>query len=230
MTVKARLIDVRFEMELQTVEEDLQRMGSLVGAMLAQAVDAIHRRDAAAAAGVPEGDERADRMHICIERQSMMLLETYRPAAADLRTLTSILGVSTELERVGDHAKGIAEAAIRLSLRPPVELPADLPSMSQMVRGMLRDALGALLRRDGVLAEALAAKDAAVDALEARVSGELLKWIRSPRTAAQALDLMMVTHHLERAADRATSIAARVASMVSDEVRDPHADAAAAAG
>jgi phosphate transport system protein len=205
------------------LDADLQRMGSLVGGLLVQAINALQRRDAVEAAGVPEGDERADWMHVCIERQCLALLETRRPEASDLRGLALLLGVSTDLERIGDHAKSIAEAATRLCLRTPVELPADIPYMGQMVRGMLHDALEALLKRGGVLAEALKAKDAAVDAMQARVSSELLGWIQHPRTAAQALDLMMVVHHLRRAAGRATSIATRVTSMIAGEVPEPDA-------
>lgn len=213
-----------FDQALRGVEDDLLQMGTLAGHLLSSAVDALKWRDPAAAASVIEEDAEIDRLHLDIEQRVMALLATQQPMARDLRTLTSILAASIDVERLGDHAKSVADAAIRLSGKPPLKPLVDIPYMAQIILGMLHDVLEAFARRDPVLAEALAAKDDTVDALRGQIFREVLTYMAErPRTISQGLDLILVAQHLERAADHVTNIAERVIYMTTGEMRELNA-------
>lgn len=215
-----------FDHALQQVEDDLLRMGTLAGQLLTRAVDALARSDAAAAASVIEDDDKVDRLHLDIERRIMSLLATQQPMAGDLRTLASVLAASIDLERFADHAEGIADATVRLNSQRLVKPVVEIPYMAQIVQGMLHDVLHASARRDPVLAEALAAKDDTVDALRVQTLRVLLTYMaENPRTITQALELILVTQHLERAGDLVTNIAERVIYMVTGEMRELNIEA-----
>lgn len=215
-----------FDQALEQVEDDLLQMGTLAGQLLTRAVDALTSADGPAAAAVIEDDDKVDRLHLDIERRVMSLLATQQPMAGDLRTLASILAASIDLERIADHAEGIADAALRLTNQQLVRPVIDIPYMAQIIQGMLHDALDAFARRDPVLAEALAAKDDTVDAMRAQTVRVLLTYMaENPRTISQALELILVAQHLERAADLVTNIAERVIYMVTGEMRELNVEA-----
>jgi phosphate transport system protein len=226
MAAEDRYTRVEFDQTLRRLEDDLLRMGVFAGALLTRSVEALKRYDGAAAAAVVADDDEADRMHIEIEQRVMGLLATQQPVASDLRTLAAILAVSIDLERMADHAEGIGDAIVRLTQRKMLVPPANLMYMEQIVRGMLYDVLEAFVRRDTVLAEAVAVKDETVDALRAQVFRGLLTYMaESPRMISPALDLMLVAQHLERAADHVTNVAERVIYMVTGEMRELNAHA-----
>jgi phosphate transport system protein len=215
-----------FDQALQQVEDDLLRMGTLAGQLLTRAVEALAWSDAAAAASVIEDDDKVDRLHLDIERRIMSLLATQQPMAGDLRALASVLAASIDLERLADHAEGIAEAVTRLDSQRLVRPVVEIPYMAQIVQGMLHDVLDAFARRDPVLAEALAAKDDTVDALRVQTLRVLLTYMaENPRTITQALELILVAQHLERAGDLVTNIAERVIYMVTGEMRELNIEA-----
>ncbi|MDR7543790.1 MAG: phosphate signaling complex protein PhoU [Armatimonadota bacterium] len=215
-----RHIRAAFDQELHRVEDDVLRMGSLVGELLHRAVEALKNQDSGAAAAVTEADAQVDQMHVEIEQRIITLMATQQPMAGDLRALTAALAIAIDLERMADHADGIARTARRLRdstlLRPMV----DIPYMAHVVRGMLHDVLEAFARRDPVLAEAVAAKDETVDALHHQVFRVLLTYMaESPRRLSEALDLIMVAMRLERAADHVTNIAERVVFMATGRMK-----------
>lgn len=221
MTTDDRYLRAEFDRALQRLEDDLLRMGVFAGTLLTRAVEALKRYDAEAATTVVADDDQADQMHMDIERRVMELLATQQPMAKDLRTLAAILAVSIDLERMADHAEGIGDAIVRLTRHKALTPPANLTYMEQIVRGMLHDVLEAFVRREIVLAEAVAVKDETVDALRGQVFRELLTYMaENPRTIWPALDLMLVAQHLERAADHVTNVAERVIYMVTGEMRE----------
>jgi len=221
MTTDDRHLRAEFDHALQRLEDDLLRMGVFAGTLLTRAVEALKRYDAEAATTIVADDDQADQMHMDIERRVMELLATQQPMAKDLRTLAAILAVSIDLERMADHAEGIGDAIVRLTRHKALTPPANLTYMEQIVRGMLHDVLEAFVRRDVVLAEAVAVKDETVDALRGQVFRELLTYMaENPRTISPALDLMLVAQHLERAADHVTNVAERVIYMVTGEMRE----------
>jgi phosphate transport system protein len=222
-----RHIRVAFDQELRRLEDDVLRMGSIVGDLLRRAVEALKTQDVTAAASVKEADAQIDQLHLDIEQRVITLIATQQPMAGDLRTLAAVMAISMDLERMADHAGGIAQAVKRLNhsalLRPMV----DIPYMEQVVRGMLHDVLEAFARRDPVLAEAVAAKDDTVDALHKQIFRVLLTYMaESPRTLSEALELFMVAMRLERVGDHTTSIAERVVYMATGQMKVFNGDGA----
>jgi phosphate transport system protein len=214
-----------FDQELHGLEDDILRMGGVVGDLIHRAVQALLRQDTAAAAAVVEDDSRVDEMHLAIEQRVIGMLATQQPMAIDLRTLASILAMSIDLERLADHAEGIADAVQRINGNTLLKPIVDIPYMEQLVRGMLHDVLEAFAHRDPVLAQAVAAKDDTVDALRAQIFRVLLTYMaENPRKLSEALDLVLVVQHLERAADHVTNIAERVIYIVTGEMRSLNDD------
>ncbi|MDR5710107.1 MAG: phosphate signaling complex protein PhoU [Armatimonadota bacterium] len=216
-----RHIREAFDEALQSLEEEILRMGSLAGDLIHRSVEALRRQDTEAAEAVIREDDVVDRLHLQIEDRVVKLLATQQPMAGDLRVLTSALAISIDLERLADHAEGIAKAVRRLANQPPVKPLVDIPRMEQLVQEMLQEALQAFAQRDPRQAEALAAKDDQVDDLRSQVFRELITYMmEDPRTISRALDLLLVAQHLERAADHVTNIAERIIYMVTGELRE----------
>jgi phosphate transport system protein len=222
-----RHIRLAFDHELRRLEDDVLDMGRIAGDLLRRAVDALTARDVAAASAVIEADEHMDARHLDIEQRVVGLLATQQPMAGDLRTLASFLVMAIDLERLADHAEGIADAVTRLRDTPLLGPLVDVPYMETLVRGMLHDVLEAVARRDPVLAEAVAVKDDIVDALRAQVFRVMLTYMAEhPRRISEAIDLIVVAQHLERAADHVTNIAERVVYMVTGRLATLNAETA----
>ncbi len=224
METTQRKVREEFNQALHGLEDEILGMGSLAGNLIHRAVTAVGLQDSTAAEKVIEEDTRVDTMHLALEGRVISLMANRQPVAGDFRTLASILAMLGDLERLADHAESIADAAIRLSqhlVLKPLKPLVDIPYMSQVVRGMLHDVLESFAHRDPVLAEAVAAKDDTVDALRAQIFRSLLTYMaENPRTISQALDFILVTQHLERAADHVTNIAERVIYMTTGELKD----------
>ncbi|MEZ5294149.1 MAG: phosphate signaling complex protein PhoU [Vicinamibacterales bacterium] len=205
-----------FQEELGTLQERLLAMGGFAEERVREAVHALVSRDAALAEQVLTGDEPINELHIEIDDRCFKLLALHQPMAADLRTIVAAVKINTDLERVGDLAVNIAEAAKRYLLHAPVKPLIDLPRMGEIAQRMLRDALDAFVRRDTALAEAVLAADDELDALKSQIFRELLTYMtRDQATIEPALDLVLVSRHLERIGDHATNIAEDVIFLVS---------------
>src|SRR6185295_19847884 len=162
------------------------------------------------------GDQPVNALHIEIDNRCFTLLALYQPMAADLRTIVAVVKINTDLERVGDLAVNIAEAARRYTVHPPVQQLIDIPRMGDIAQGMLRDALDSFVRRDLVLAQHVLDEDDKLDALKTLIFRELLTgMLDNPATVEPAIDLILISRHLERIGDHATNIAEDVIFMVS---------------
>ena len=162
------------------------------------------------------GDEPLNNLHIEIDNRCFTLLALYQPMAADLRTIVAAVKINTDLERVGDLAVNIAEAARRYTTHPPVKKLIDIPRMASIAQSMLRDALDAFVRRDLAMAQAVLNEDDRLDSLKTQIFRELLTYmLQDPSTIEPALDLILVSRHLERIGDHATNIAEDVIFIVS---------------
>jgi phosphate transport system protein len=151
-----------------------------------------------------------------VDGRCFKLLALHQPMAIDLRAIMSAIKINTDLERVGDLAVNIAEAARRYLRHPPVKEPIDIPRMADIAQAMLRDALDSYVRRDTALAEHVLNEDDVLDSLKTQVFRELLTFmLQAPFTIEPALDLILVSRHLERIGDHATNIAEDVIFMVS---------------
>ena len=165
---------------------------------------------------VLQGDEPLNRLHIEIDGRCFTLLALYQPMAVDLRSIVSAVKINTDLERVGDLAVNIGEAARRYVGHPPVKKLIDIPRMATIAQLMLRDALDAFVRRDLDLAQHVLNEDDTLDSLKTQIFRELLTYmLQDPGTIEAALDLILISRHLERIGDHATNIAEDVIFMVS---------------
>ncbi len=205
-----------FQEELATLKERLLTMGGLAEERVRASVEALARREGKLIDDVLIGDEPINQLHIEIDRRCFQLLALYQPMAVDLRAIVAAVKINTDLERVGDLAVNIAEAARRYVQHPPVKKLIDIPRMAEIAQVMLRDALDAYVRRDTSLAGRVLNRDDVLDALKTQIFRELLTYmLQDPATIEPALDLILVSRHLERIGDHATNIAEDVIFMVS---------------
>jgi phosphate transport system protein len=209
----------RFDQELEELKRQLLIMGRAAEARLRGALQALVDRDHELLADVMAGDSQIDQLQIEIDARCFTLIALHHPVAGDLRTVVSALKINEDLERVGDMAVNIGEAAQRYLLHPPVKPLIDLPRMGELALKMLRDALSAFVSRDVRLAQAVLEQDDWLDALKNQIFRELLTYmLGDPRTIEAGVDLILMSRHLERVGDHATNIAEDVIFIV--EARD----------
>ena len=216
-----------FDSDLQDITRKVAEMGGLAEERVRACIDALESRDLGVVAQVMGGDEPINQLHIEIDNRCFRLLALYQPMATDLRAIVSAVKINTDLERVGDLAVNIAEAAQRYTTHPPVKKLIDIPTMGTIAQTMLRDALDAYVRRDTALAHAVLNADDQLDALKTQVFRDLLTYmLKDPATVEPALDLILISRHLERIGDHATNIAEDVIFMVSAQDVRHHPPAA----
>jgi phosphate transport system protein len=205
-----------FQEELELLKARLLEMGGLAEEQVRQAVAGLVDRDRDLIARVLTSDDPLNALHIELDSRCFTLLALYQPMAVDLRSIVAAVKINTDLERVGDLAINIAEAAQRYVAHPPVKRLIDIPRMANIAQAMLRDALDAFVNGDTALAQHVLNEDDALDALKTQIFRELLTYmLADPATIEPALDLILVSRHLERIGDHATNIAEDVIFMVS---------------
>ena len=211
----------QFHSHLESLQQDLLRMGALVEESIFKAIRALIDQDVELAEAVLEGDDTIDRMEVDIEMACLRLIALQQPMAGDLRLLGTVLKAVTDLERIGDHCVEIAKVALRVQRQPWVKPLIDIPKMAEMVEKMVRDSLTAYIRKDVALADTLAALDDEVDRLYRLIFSDLLKFmVDMPQGVEQATQLLMVAQSLERIGDHATNIGEWVIYMVDGVRRD----------
>jgi phosphate transport system protein len=217
-----------FQEELTALKERLLAMGGLAEERVRMAVQGLVDKDADLTAATLSGDEPINRLHIEVDRRCFQLLALHQPMAVDLRIIVAAVKINTDLERVGDLAVNIAEAAVRYARHPPVKKLIDIPRMADISQVMLRDALDAFVKRDIDLAQQVLNQDDELDTLKTQIFRELLTYmLQDPSTIEPALDLILVSRHLERIGDHATNVAEDVIFMVSaKDVRHHATDSA----
>lgn len=215
-----------FQDELERLKTRLLEMGGLAEDRVRAAVEGLVTREMATVNRVLAGDTPINQLHIEIDNRCFMLLALYQPMAVDLRAIVSAVKINTDLERVGDLAINIAEAVTRYLRHAPVKELIDIPRMAGIAQAMLRDALDAYVRRDIVMAQVVLDQDDELDGLKTQVFRELLTYmLQDPATIEPALDLILISRHLERIGDHATNVAEDVIFMVSaKDVRHHAAD------
>ncbi len=205
--------------ELEELKARLLEMGGLAEDHLRRAMRGLVDRNPQLLADVIAGDSRINDLQMEIDSRCFTLIALHQPVALDLRTLVSAPRISTDLERVGDLAVNISEVAQRYLLHPPVKPLVDLPRMGDLALKMLREALDAFLSGDVSLAKTALRQDDWLDALKDQVFREVLTYmLGDPQTIEPGVDLILMSRHLERVGDHATSIAEDVIFIV--EARD----------
>ena len=212
------MIRQNFEQELEMVRQDLVRMGQVVRDSIKDAVTALAKRDKALAQQVMDGDDIIDAMQVDIEDRCIALIALQQPVATDLRILGTGLKITTDLERIGDHAFDIAKIVLLIGDEPLIKPLVDIPRMAEMAQSMLNDSLQAYLNLDIQLAEKVCRDDDMVDQLYNQVFRELLTYmLADPHKINQATQLIFVARYLERIADHSTNVAEWVIYLVTGE-------------
>jgi phosphate transport system protein len=210
-----------FDRELQRLQGEILALGSMVENALTESVETLKRRDVEGSRRVIAQDRVINERRFAIEADALVAIATQQPMASDLRILAAILVLATELERIGDYAKGIARINLMMGEGPLIKPLIDVPRMAEKVQSMLHRALDAFVRQDTALARAIPAEDDEVDALFNQVYRELMTFIMAdPRNLDQANYLLWVAHNLERAADRVTNICERVIFTVTGKMAE----------
>ena len=205
-----------FQEELDALKARLLEMGGLAEDRVRTAIEALVRREPGLVIQVLDGDGPINQFHIEIDSRCVKLLALYQPMAVDLRMILSAVKINTDLERVGDLAINIGEAASRYLAHAPVKELVDIPRMADIAQGMLRDALDSFVRRDIELAQRVLDQDDDLDHLKTQVFRDLLAFmLNDPTTIEPSLDLILISRHLERIGDHATNIAEDVIYVVS---------------
>jgi phosphate transport system protein len=193
----------------------------MVEQALVASVEALKRRDLKASERILEGDREINKKRFAIESELMVLIATQQPMAHDLRLLASILEIISELERMGDYAKGIGNINIRMGDAPLLKPLIDVPRMAQKGADMLHRALTAFANEDMEAARKIPVEDDEVDALYNQVYRELMTIvIGDPTTIERANWLLWTAHNLERFADRVTNICERTVFVVTGELTE----------
>ena len=213
-----------YDQQLRSLQDDLLRLASLVEASIRRSIEALKNQDVEEARRVIADDDLIDRRQYALEDKALLLIARQAPMAADLRMISAVISIASELERMGDYAEGIAKITIRGANEPLLKPLIDIPRMAELAQSMLREALDAFVNRDVEAARKLAAEDHEVDELTLQVQNELLEYMqRDPGNIERALHLIFVAHNLERLADRTTNIAERLIFVVTGEVVDLNA-------
>ncbi len=210
-----------FDKQLNEIQQEMLLMGTMVTSAIERSIQALRERDPELARHVIADDIKINQRRYDIEHRCQELVAMQQPLAGDLRAIFSVLHIIVDLERMGDHAEGIAKIAIMLADEPPLKPYIDIPRMAQIATEMLIGSLEAFRDRDEPRARIIVDQDDEVDALYDQVYRELLTFmINDPKTIERATHLTWVAHNLERIADRVTNICERVVYLVSGKIEE----------
>ncbi len=210
-----------FERHLHELQDEVLVLGSMVEKAVYRSMEALKNRDLELAKQVIADDSLIDRKRFDIEEKCVELIVTQQPVASDLRIIIAVLNIIVDLERIADHADGVAKITLMIGDEPPLKPLIDLPRMAQKTGDMLRRSLDAFINRNAEAARQISNEDDEIDALYDQVFRELLTFMaEDPKTITRATRLIWVAHNLERSADRVTNICERVVFVVTGKMEE----------
>jgi len=205
--------------ELGHLKEMLVKMAALVESAIQNGVQSLVERESDLARGVIGGDHKVNSLDVQIDEECIRLLALKQPMGKDLRFITTAMKITSDLERIGDNAVNIAERALELNEEPLLKPYIDIPRMSRIARGMVRDTINAFINEDTQLAKDVIMRDDEVDDLNEMVWKELMFIMtQDPSTVSRAVKITYVSKYIERIADHATNIAETVIYMVEGKI------------
>jgi len=209
-----------FDYDLEALQARVMKMGGLVEAASQNAIKALETRDVGLSRKVREGDAVIDRLDEEIKAEAAIVLARRAPIAGDLRTVLSVMSMSTHLERCGDYAKNIAKRTTVLAeTMPHDDIVSALRRMARVVEAMLSDAIDAYIQHDSVKAEEVRARDLEVDQMYTALFRALLThMMEDPRGITPCMHLHFIAKNIERMGDHATSIAEQTIYLISGEL------------
>jgi len=218
-----------FDQDLKRLDNVIAEMGGLAETQLANAIDALVRRDGDLAERVIDADDRIDTLDREVDNQATTLLALRQPVAGDLRIIIAALRISGVIERIGDYAKNIAKRTVALTQAPPVGPTKTIARMAFLVQDRIKTVLDAYVERDAQKARDVRMGDEEVDALYTSLFRELLTYMmEDPRNITSCTHLLFVAKNIERMGDHATNIAKNVLYLVDGDLplgRRPKGDA-----
>jgi phosphate transport system protein len=218
-------IRATFDQELQDLQDNVLRLGSMVDTAISLSIQALKERDQELAQQIIADDERINDLRFKVEEDSVSIIARQQPAARDLRFIVAAMNIVLELERMGDHAAGIATIVVRMGDQPLLKPLIDLPRMAQISQDMLRQSLDALTSGNPEHALAITRIDDEVDQLYNQIFRELITYmIEDPRTVTRAMYLLFCAHNVERIADRVTNICERVVFVATGRLEEIPSD------
>ena len=218
-------IRATFDQELQDLRDNVLRLGSMVDAAINLSILALKERDRNLADQIVVDDEKINDLRFRIEEDCVSMIARQQPTARDLRFIVAAMNIVLDLERMGDHAAGIATIVLRMGDQPLLKPLIDLPRMAQISQDMLRQSLDALTSRNPEQAMAITKIDDEVDLLYSQIFRELVSYmIEDPRTVTRAMYLLFCAHNVERIADRVTNICERVIFVATGQMKEISSD------
>ncbi len=208
-----------FTQEMQRLQDEVLALGSTVEYALGDAVRILKQRDFEESRRLMANDWQINVRYHDIEQGCMELIATQQPTAGDLRVIAAMIRIATELERIGDYAKGIAKINLLIGDEKLLKPLVDIPQMATKTQGMLHRSLLAFSRKDLALARTIPDQDDEIDDLYNQVYRELFTYMLAhPETIEQGNYLLWAAHNIERAADRVTNICERVIYMITGQI------------
>ena len=218
-------IRATFDQELRDLRDNLLRLGSMVDTAISRSIQALKERDQQLAQEIITNDEKINELRFKIEEDCVSIIARQQPAARDLRFIVAAMNIVLDLERMGDHAAGIATIVLRMGDQPLLKPLIDLPRMARISQDMLRQSLDALMSGDADEALAITRIDEEVDQLYNQIFRELISYmIEDPRTVTRAMYLLFCAHNVERIADRVTNICERVIFVATGQMEEISSD------
>jgi len=191
-------IRTTYHRKMKEIQNDLLMMGSMVEKAIHQSVNALKERDMDLANRIIADDKKVDVKRFEIEDKCIQLIATQQPMASDLRTIISVINIISEVERIGDHAEGIAKIVIMIGDEPPLKPLIDIPRMADKTVDMLHRSLDTFVNHDSEMATKIASEDDEIDNLYDQIFRELISFmVEDPRTITRATRLIWVAHKLE---------------------------------
>ena len=214
------MIRKTFESDIQQVKDEVLALGSMVEHAIISSVEALKKRDIKAAEKIIAEDKEINKKRFAIENQLMILIATQQPMAHDLRLLASTMEIISELERMGDYAKGIAIINLRSGGLSLPKILEDLEYMANHAVDMLHRSLTAFIELDVDAAHQIAFEDNVVDSLYEQVYYEVMDFvIENPSQMERANFVLWSAHNIERLADRVTNICERIVFVATGQMQ-----------
>jgi phosphate transport system protein len=212
---------VTYDREYAHVQDQVLKLGELVDQAIALSLKCLQERDQELAQQVIDDDEAVNELRFHIEEECLALIATQQPTASDLRAVIAAMNIITDIERMGDHAAGIAKTVIKMGDEPLLKPLIDIPKMTALAREMLGASLKAFIDRDAAAARRVAKQDDEIDALYRAIFDELVEIMsHKPDAVERATYLLWCAHNLERIGDRVTNIAERAIFMSTGDMKE----------
>lgn len=214
-------IRTAFDRQLELLRDSVVDLSQMVSQAISESMAALRQHDVELARQVDQSDKQTNAKRFEIEGAAYTLIALQQPNAGDMRAIVSAASIATNLERIGDHAAGIARLVLRMDDPRAIEVPSEFEQMAEIAQAMLHEAMTAYISRDKTRATSVITRDREIDQLHKQVSEHLLQTMTKDTMLIKSSTLMLwISHNLERIADYVTNVCERVIYLVSGELTE----------